>query len=137
MTEMKPVLLTVGSPLTVVMSAVESAVKNVSPIPLRGPVGGLTCPRLKGRRVSKLSMPLGEKDAQEMPARAPVCAAQTMLRAVDTATELGKSPIVMAGWPRRVSLVGSWGEMQNMETEFEPALTAKRNCGRVRQWWGE
>lgn len=38
---------------------------------------------------------------------------------------LGNSPGIATGWPTRVSLVGSEGEMESMLSVFEPAFTAK------------
>jgi len=79
-----------GLPFTVVMRAVESGVKKVLPIPLRGPVGGLLCWRAKGRRASKGEMPVkGSNLAQLIPARAPVWATQTVKRVEEAAMEVG------------------------------------------------
>jgi hypothetical protein len=39
---------------------------------------------------------------------------------------MGNSPRVLAGWPTMVSLVGSVESMVNIDTVFEPGLTATR-----------
>jgi hypothetical protein len=44
-----------------------------------------------------------------------------------TAREFGKSPGVLYT-PTRWRLVGSEGDISNMEIEFEPALTLNRYC---------
>lgn len=76
-TERKPVLLTVGSPFTVVMSEVESALKKVWETVFSGPFGGVVCPRLKGRRtVSRGFRPFAVIEKHAIPALAPLLATQ-------------------------------------------------------------
>lgn len=76
-TERKPVLLTVGLPFTVVMSAVESALKKVWETVFSGPIGGVICPRLKGRRaVSRGFRPFAVIEKHAIPALAPLLATQ-------------------------------------------------------------
>jgi hypothetical protein len=59
-TDRKPgLVVVVGSPFMVTMRAEESSRKKVSATPLKGPVGGLTWPRLNGRRASKGPRPQG------------------------------------------------------------------------------
>lgn len=72
---------------------------------------------------------MGEKVVQLMPDLAPVVPTQTRLCLGEAATVLGKSPGTEAGRPMGVSLVGSEGEMENMLSVLEPALTAKRFWG--------
>lgn len=71
-------------------------------------------------------MPSQEKEAQEIPAFAPVEPTHTRLFFVDAATVLGNSPPTSVGSPTMVSLVGWAGSMINMLTVFEPALTANK-----------
>ena len=124
--DMNPVLLTAGSPFTVVMRAVSSLLKNVSATLFVGPTGGVVWLRAKGRRVSMAERPLSpQKEAHAMPALAPVFATQAREWALDTARVTGKSPAVSMGEPIKISFVGSHGEILSMERVFEPALTAK------------
>ena len=106
--DMKPVLLTVGSPFTVVMRVVSSLLKKVSATEFVGPTGGVLWLRANGRRVSILESPFfASKDAQAMPALAPELATQARECFVETARVTGKSPAVSMGVPTRVSFVGS------------------------------
>lgn len=41
---------------------------------------------------------------------------------------MGKSPIVLQGWPMSLGWVGSDGEIRNMERVLRPELTVKRYC---------
>jgi len=77
--------------------------------------------------VSRGASPLADMVRQATPARAPELATQATESFVERLTETGKSPSVDWGLPRQVSLVGSVGEMLNMERVFEPGLTATRN----------
>ena len=125
-TDMKPVLLTVGSPLTVVMRAVSSLLKNVSATELVGPAGGVVWLRSKGRRVSMAERPVSSQNvAQAMPALAPEFATQASLCFLETARLTGNSPAVSTGLPTMVNLVGSQSSILNKERVFDPALTAK------------
>jgi hypothetical protein len=122
----KPVLLTVGSPFTVVNSIVWSSEKNVIETVLVGPTGGSLCLRSNGLSASIAPMPvLASKLAQEIPALEPVVPTQTSEFFMDAATVLGNVPGNAAGFPIRVSINGSSGEMANMETVLDPAFTAK------------
>lgn len=125
-TERKPVLLTAGFPFTVVRRAVESALKKVCDTVLVGPTGGVVWLMLKTRSsVSRGVRPLvAHIEKQAMPALAPELATQAWERVVDSATLMGNSPRVLTGWPTMVSLVGSVESMVNIETVFEPGLTA-------------
>ncbi len=78
-TERKPVLFLVGSPLTVVRRAVESLLKNVSDMVLRGPTGGVVWSRERGRSVESRDVRpiLGHIEKQAMPPLAPELATQT------------------------------------------------------------
>jgi hypothetical protein len=126
-TDKKPVLFTVGSPFTVVNSAVSSAEKKAWETVLVGPTGGVDCPISKGRRASIWPSPFsGQKLAQDIPATAPVVPTQTSLFFADAATVLGNSPGMETGLPRTVRQVGSSFDMAIMVRVLEPALTAKR-----------
>lgn len=126
--ERKPVLLTVGSPFTVVRRAVESALKKVCDMVLVGPTGGVVWLMSNARRdVSSGVRPFAAHiEKQAIPALAPELATQAWERAVERATLMGNSPRVLAGWPTMVSLVGSVESMVNIDTVFEPGLTATR-----------
>lgn len=65
---------------------------------------------------------------QAIPALAPEFATHACLRDVERATLTGNSPKVSAGWPIIVRIVGSVGEIENMEMVFEPGLTATICC---------
>jgi hypothetical protein len=128
--ERKPVLFTIGFPFTVVMRAVESALKNVWEIVLNGPLGGVLWPSGIGRcAVSRGVRPLAEMDIHEMPELAPELATHAVESFAEIERDIGKSPSVGAGWPTIVSLQGSLGEMVNIETVFEPGFTARSVCG--------
>lgn len=127
-TDKNPVLLTAGLPLTVVSRAVSFSLKKVCDTVLVGPTGGVVWLTLKGRSsVSRGVRPLVlHIDKQATPALAPEFATHAREREDESATLIGNSPSVEAGWPIMVSCVGSVGEMANIETVFEPGFTATR-----------
>jgi hypothetical protein len=68
-------------------------------------------------------------DIHEMPELAPELATQAVESFAEIERDIGKSPSVGAGVPTIVSLHGSWAEMVNIETVFEPGFTARSVCG--------
>ena len=122
----KPVLFLLGSPLTVENSFDSSLEKKTWEIVLVGPIGGVTCPRLKRRRLSIALIPCLENEEQLTPALAPVHPTQTRRCFIDAVTVVGKSPGTATGLPTIVRFVGSSRFIANMETVLDPALTAKR-----------
>jgi len=121
-----PVLLTAGSPFTVVNSIVWSSEKNVVETVFVGPTGGSLCLRSNGLSASIAPMPvLASKLAQEIPALEPVVPTQTSEFFMDAAIVLGNVPGNAAGFPIRLSIKGSSGEMANIEIVLDPAFTAK------------
>lgn len=92
-------LLTVGSPLTVVMRAVESALKKVWETVFVGPTGGVVWFMSKARReVSSAVRPVVEHmEKQAIPALAPEFATQACFKVVERLTLMGNSPSVSAG----------------------------------------
>jgi hypothetical protein len=128
--EMKPVLFTIGLPLTVVRSAVLLALKKVWEMVLKGPEGGVVCDRGIARRaVSRGLRPQGVMETHAMPELAPELATHAWESFEEIETETGKSPRVGAGCPIKVSWVGSRGLMENIDRVLEPGLTARRTCG--------
>jgi hypothetical protein len=125
-TERKPVVLTAGSPFTVVRRRDSSWEKKVCETVFVGPTGGVLCWRSKGRRASMAPSPAEENVVQEIPAFAPVDPTQTSLLFAEAATVFGNSPPTSTGEPTTVRLVGSWAEMAIMVRVSEPALTANR-----------
>lgn len=95
-----------------------------------GPTGGVVWLMLKALRdLSSAVRPLVvHMEKQAMPALAPELATQAWFKTVESATLMGNSPSVSTGLPTIVSLVGSLGSMLNIETVFEPALTATKLC---------
>ena len=124
--ERKPVLFTVGSPLTVVKRADSSDEKKVCETVFSGPTGGVLCPRSKDRSSSICPSPCREKEAHEIPALAPVVPTQASLFFADAATVFGNSPGMAKGLPTHESDVASLDDMVIMVRVLEPAFTANR-----------